>query len=415
MWSSDVRRWVLLVIGSFMCNMCVFFVISTMLPIDLRVGQLPLARSYRADPDVAVYAKDLQAREDEGISIVNQGLSWIGCGIAYLSSYGQGDNNEYYQNEKNGATPHTYNSEEQEMRKQVEELEGRLGWRLEDLRSAMNRATTMECKRKIFATTMRYRNHTDSASTMKDAIEFPEEIWKKDIEYWEHRIQLEKLRYPAFTPKDDPMAKLLSPSFPFITGPLRRQADADISSPPPNSAGGGRPVPTMTNHTMRIGFIMLVHSVTLQAELLMEALYHPDHFYVMHVDRAATPVFTKNMEALVERYYLMGRNVWLVPEEKRKSVTWAGYSMVAAQLAGVDTLFENAGDLWDYCINLSGADFPLKTVQYMSNYLQREYPYNFMEIFPPHVPGHEAYAFAECDRHVFRVADRPLPQGFPQR
>jgi len=65
---------------------------------------------------------------------------------------------------------------------------------------------------------------------------------------------------------------------------------------------------------------------------------------------------------------------------------------------------------WDYFINLSGADYPVKTISYLESYLAERYPRNYAETFrirPIFAPGeyhHENFSFAECDSYLFKVS-----------
>ncbi|MBU1345728.1 MAG: beta-1,6-N-acetylglucosaminyltransferase [Alphaproteobacteria bacterium] len=102
-----------------------------------------------------------------------------------------------------------------------------------------------------------------------------------------------------------------------------------------------------------IAYLLLVHRFPDQFERLFRAIHHPDHHYVVHVDANAEPGVGRRIEAFLSAY----PNAAML---KSRPALWGGYSLVDAELRGMARLLEMGAD-WEFFINLSGQDFPLKS------------------------------------------------------
>ena len=102
-----------------------------------------------------------------------------------------------------------------------------------------------------------------------------------------------------------------------------------------------------------IAYLLLVHRFPDQFERLFAAIHHPDHHYVVHVDANADPSVSRQITSFLTSY----PNAALL--ESRPAL-WGGYSLVDAELRGMAKLLELGAD-WEFFINLSGQDFPLKS------------------------------------------------------
>lgn len=101
---------------------------------------------------------------------------------------------------------------------------------------------------------------------------------------------------------------------------------------------------------VRIAYFILVHRLPRQFERLFHAIYEPHHHYLIHIDKRASESFRTEIESFLREY----PNVHLLESQ---NVVWGGYSMVSAELRGIEKLLELE---WDFYINLSGQDFPIK-------------------------------------------------------
>lgn len=121
-----------------------------------------------------------------------------------------------------------------------------------------------------------------------------------------------------------------------------------------------------------IAYLLLVHQHPNQFKKLFQAIHHPDNVYLIHVDKKTPMPVYLEIEAFLNDY----SNASFL---ERKITNWGGYSLVDAHLRGMDVLLKTSMK-WQYFINLSGQDFPLKTQAYIHDYL-KGHPYtDFMAL-----------------------------------
>ena len=112
-----------------------------------------------------------------------------------------------------------------------------------------------------------------------------------------------------------------------------------------------------------IAYFILVHRYPNQFKRLFRAIYSSENYYLVHVDkRAGTVLLAEITDFLVDF-----PNSHIL---KSQSVVWGGYSMVEAELRGIKELLR-INSKWDFFINLSGQDFPLKSQPFIKNFLKQ--------------------------------------------
>ncbi len=110
---------------------------------------------------------------------------------------------------------------------------------------------------------------------------------------------------------------------------------------------------------MRLAYLIMLHDRPAQALRLLRAIYRPQHHYVIHVDRRAPRRIPATMDEAIGGL----ANVRRTPS---RICTYAGWGMVATQLAAIrDALEIN----WDYFINLSAQDYPLRSQEEIASEL----------------------------------------------
>ncbi|CAK9887063.1 MAG: hypothetical protein XXXJIFNMEKO3_LKCDNKCA_00011 (plasmid) [Candidatus Erwinia impunctatus] len=110
-----------------------------------------------------------------------------------------------------------------------------------------------------------------------------------------------------------------------------------------------------------IAYFMLIHRYPNQFKRLFKSIYHEKNHYIVHIDkRAGRKIFDEII------LFLGGYENASILESKE--AIWGGYSLVDAQLRGIEKLVTSGGT-WDYFINLSGQDFPLKSQEVIMGYL----------------------------------------------
>lgn len=110
-----------------------------------------------------------------------------------------------------------------------------------------------------------------------------------------------------------------------------------------------------------IAYFILVHRYPEQFKRLFRAIYDPNNHYLVHVDKKAGKVLLNNLRLFLNNY----TNTSLLTSH---NVVWGGYSMVEAELRGMKQLL-SLSKSWDFFINLSGQDFPLRPQSVIKKYL----------------------------------------------
>lgn len=119
-----------------------------------------------------------------------------------------------------------------------------------------------------------------------------------------------------------------------------------------------------------IAYFILVHRYPEQFQRLLTAIYSPHNYYLLHVDKRSGRELFHRIQQMVKDY----PNVSLLPSQ---NVVWGGYSMVDVELNAINKLLK-INTKWEYYINLSGQDFPLKSQQDIQRYLEDNIGKNFL-------------------------------------
>lgn len=128
----------------------------------------------------------------------------------------------------------------------------------------------------------------------------------------------------------------------------------------------------MPIQSISIAYLILVHRLPNQFKKLFKAIYDPSNFYLIHIDKKASQQIGEDVKNFLKDYL----NVHILDSE---NVIWGGYSMVQAELDGMKYLLE-MNKKWDYFINLSGRDFPLKSQEIIKNFLSKNNGKSYIKI-----------------------------------
>ncbi|XP_059640797.1 beta-glucuronosyltransferase GlcAT14B-like [Cornus florida] len=92
----------------------------------------------------------------------------------------------------------------------------------------------------------------------------------------------------------------------------------------------------------------------------LQALYHPNNRYVVHLDAESSAQERVDLQSFVNNHPTFSQfgNVFMIT--KANLVTYRGPTMVANTLHAAAILLKEGGD-WDWFINLSASDYPLVT------------------------------------------------------
>ncbi|KAL0271535.1 UNVERIFIED_CONTAM: hypothetical protein PYX00_008598 [Menopon gallinae] len=164
-----------------------------------------------------------------------------------------------------------------------------------------------------------------------------------------------------------------------------------------------------TEPRARITFLLTLSGRALrQIQRLIKSLYHKDHYFLIHVDATQDYLFR---ELLYLEKFLP--NVKLM--RKRHATMWAGSSLLQMILAAMKEILQMPWK-WDFIVNLSESDFPIKKNEKLVDFLTANREKNFVKS-----TGREIQrfiqkqgldkTFVQCDGHMWRIGDRTLPVG----
>jgi len=121
-----------------------------------------------------------------------------------------------------------------------------------------------------------------------------------------------------------------------------------------------------------IAYLILVHRYPYQFKRLFRAIYHPANYYLVHVDKRSGV----GLQTEIQDFLSSFANASLL---KSQSTLWGGYSLVDAELRGIEELLKISSE-WEFFINLSGQDFPLKSQAHIQNFLSRNIGNDFIRV-----------------------------------
>jgi hypothetical protein len=126
------------------------------------------------------------------------------------------------------------------------------------------------------------------------------------------------------------------------------------------------------SNQVTIAYFILVHRFPEQFKRLFKALYHPENHYLIHLDKKASIEIYDDIKDFLTDF----PSTYILESE---NVVWGGYSMVQAELNGMNYLLK-LNLVWDFFINLSGQDYPLKSQKIIREYLTKNKGNNFLKI-----------------------------------
>ncbi len=112
---------------------------------------------------------------------------------------------------------------------------------------------------------------------------------------------------------------------------------------------------------VRIAYFILVHHKPDVFKDMFQKIYTRDQFYLIHIDRKAKPDFVEE----IQQYIIQFPNAYILDS---MNIVSGGFNMVQAELNAMEFLL-NVSKEWDYFINLSGEDYPLKSQNIIRKFL----------------------------------------------
>ncbi|WP_421740109.1 beta-1,6-N-acetylglucosaminyltransferase [Caulobacter sp.] len=148
-------------------------------------------------------------------------------------------------------------------------------------------------------------------------------------------------------------------------------APLDTTRKPTGARLPGAPNPSSRSDSV-IAYLVLVHRYPEQFKRLFKAIHDPENHYLIHVDKNSGPALEADIRAFLSAY----PNAAVLESKK---ALWGGYSLVDAELRGMEKLLEMGAD-WEFFINLSGQDFPLVTQKRIKAFLAQHRGQEFIKV-----------------------------------
>ncbi len=158
-----------------------------------------------------------------------------------------------------------------------------------------------------------------------------------------------------------------------------------------------------------IAYLILVHRYPGQFKRLFRAIYHPANYYLVHVDKRSGV----GLQTEIQDFLSSFANASLL---KSQSTLWGGYSLVDAELRGIEELLK-IGSEWEFFINLSGQDFPLKSQTHIQDFLSRNIGNDFIKVAnqskirPDTLSRIQNYCIEFSNRILHTAIQRPYLRG----
>lgn len=159
-----------------------------------------------------------------------------------------------------------------------------------------------------------------------------------------------------------------------------------------------------------IAYSIVVHHKIDMLERLLRAVYMPQNYYCIHVDKKSSASFMAAVKGIASCF----ENVFVASQ--LENVVYASWSRVQADLNCMKDL-HHADAQWKYLINLCGMDFPIKTNWEMVQMLKALKGENSLET--ERMPAHKEVRWRkhyEVNDHGIQKTDvdkEPPPLGMP--
>ncbi len=153
-----------------------------------------------------------------------------------------------------------------------------------------------------------------------------------------------------------------------------------------------------------IAYFILVHRYPEQFKRMFRAIYEPGNQYLVHVDKSSGEELAANIIKFLQPY----QNAEILPA---KRAVWGGFSLVDAELRGMERLLETDAD--GHYINLSGQDFPLKSQSYMRSFLEANYGKQFIRAVSQRAERPDT--LNRIEKHYLEGGGRIFRTGFARK
>ncbi|SFN24479.1 Core-2/I-Branching enzyme [Chryseobacterium oleae] len=127
---------------------------------------------------------------------------------------------------------------------------------------------------------------------------------------------------------------------------------------------------SLSDQHVRIAYFIMVHHKPEVFKTMFQKIYTRDQFYLIHIDRKAKEEITDE----IQMYLVQFPNVYIL---ESINIVSGGFSMIQAELDAMEFLL-NVSQEWDYFVNLSGEDYPLKSQNIIRRFLTANKGRNYL-------------------------------------
>lgn len=171
---------------------------------------------------------------------------------------------------------------------------------------------------------------------------------------------------------------------------------------------------TQKGLTARVAYLLTLNGrASRQVKRLINVLYHPLHFFYIHVDARQDYLYREMLE--VEKS-CKSKNIKVARGEGLRHATiWGGASLLTTFLKSAQQMLAHDHN-WDFLVNLSESDFPIKSNMQLVEFLGLNKGMNFIKSHGREVQRFITKqgldkTFVECETRMWRIGDRKLPDG----
>ncbi|XP_033231945.1 xylosyltransferase oxt [Belonocnema kinseyi] len=164
----------------------------------------------------------------------------------------------------------------------------------------------------------------------------------------------------------------------------------------------------------RIAYLITVNGrASRQVKRLIRVLYHHTHLFYIHVDARQDYLYREMLE--VERKCKTNNIKVARGEGLRHASIWGGASLLTTLLSSARQMLTHPKP-WDFLVNLSESDYPVKNNTVLTEFLTRNKGLNFVKSHGREVQRFITKqgldkTFVECEARMWRTGDRKLPNG----
>lgn len=157
---------------------------------------------------------------------------------------------------------------------------------------------------------------------------------------------------------------------------------------------------------IKIAFILTLKGRSfLQVKRLLGNIYSPSHVYYLHVD-------TQDNYLYEQLSSIESKHSNIILASPRFETIWGGPQLLAALIDAFKNLLQYE---WNYVINLSESDFPIRPLRDLESHLQDK---DCIFLRTHNLRGYHFIkkqgldrSFYQCERRVWRLGRRKLPKG----